>query len=212
MPACLPVLQVDRILDSGHFASLEGRLPRANIADMDKYFYWDKSHPTDGGHEVLAELLASVVLRAVAEVEAEGEAAAAAAIAVTAAATAAGGGAGAAAAAGREAAPAAAAFDSHLQLWPRGSRMDGADGKQGSGKRGGVDSLPAPMIPGTTDGSTTRCAIQVRTLSQLLSCSQPDFTAVEGCLPPQAVGGPLGGARQPASACKSRLLCFGWSH
>ena len=160
-PACQLVAQVDKILDTGHFASLEGRLPWADIADMDKYFYWDKSHPTDGGHEVLAELLASVVLRAVAEVEAEGEAAAAAAAA------AAGKGAGAAEAEAREAAAAAAtaAFDGHLQLWPRGSRMDAARGKKGGnkGEKEGLDSLPAPMIPGTTDAATTLCAIQVPT-------------------------------------------------
>ncbi|KAL4423775.1 hypothetical protein ABPG75_001076 [Micractinium tetrahymenae] len=67
MRAGIKNFRIDRVLDKGWNPTLGGRIPRANPKHASSYFYWDKSHPTDAGHQVLAELLASALLRAVAE-------------------------------------------------------------------------------------------------------------------------------------------------
>lgn len=80
--AALPLpslaLQTDRVFNTGYLPRLRGRLPLGDPRHIADYFYWDKSHPTDTGHKALAELLASVVLRAAMEASAPRTAAAAA--------------------------------------------------------------------------------------------------------------------------------------
>lgn len=129
------------MLDRGWNPTLGGRIPRADPKHASSYFYWDKSHPTDAGHQVLAELLASALLRAVAE----------------------------------EAAPPGAAEAAAGQAaWQRGSRLEGASKRQ--------PALPPPMIPGSSDASTTLCAIQVVSEGEWASCICLAFASPACCL------------------------------
>ena len=68
-------MQTDRVLIDSLSGSLNGRIPRAPLSRSAEYFFWDKSHPTDGGHKVLAELLAGALLRALGDEAQPGEAA-----------------------------------------------------------------------------------------------------------------------------------------
>ena len=68
-------MQTDHVLIDSLSGSLNGRLPRAPASKASNYFYHDKSHPTDGGHKVLAELLAGALLRALGDAAQPGAAA-----------------------------------------------------------------------------------------------------------------------------------------
>ncbi|KAL4448549.1 hypothetical protein ABPG75_005768 [Micractinium tetrahymenae] len=102
----------------------------------DSFFYADKSHPGDGGHQVLAELLAAMVLRAAA-----------------------------AAAAGPEAATAQAGLGawpagSRLDGLSAPTAATAAERAAGGAAGGSAAVLPLPMVPSLAESETRLCSIQ----------------------------------------------------
>lgn len=69
--------KVSRVLKPGQTTPAGVELPVAQPGTEGQYFFYDKVHPSDVGHQVMAELLAGVVLQAVDRVLASQEAGAA---------------------------------------------------------------------------------------------------------------------------------------
>ncbi|KAL4440672.1 hypothetical protein ABPG77_000381 [Micractinium sp. CCAP 211/92] len=75
MQAGIPPFKVSHVLKKGQTTPAGVELPVAEPGTEGQYFFYDKVHPSDVGHQVMAELLAGVVLQAVDRVLAAQEAA-----------------------------------------------------------------------------------------------------------------------------------------
>ncbi|KAL4421052.1 hypothetical protein ABPG77_007527 [Micractinium sp. CCAP 211/92] len=65
LQAGVPGFKADKVLNQNQ-VTMSGRpIPVAAPEERDAYFYYDRSHPADGGHRVIAELIASLLMRAV---------------------------------------------------------------------------------------------------------------------------------------------------
>ncbi|KAL4437433.1 hypothetical protein ABPG75_004572 [Micractinium tetrahymenae] len=72
MQAGVPGFKANKVLSS-KIRSLAGEaIPAASPSEREEYFYADRKHPSDRGHTVLAELLASLLIRATEEEQAAG--------------------------------------------------------------------------------------------------------------------------------------------
>lgn len=107
-----------------------GEIPRAAEEEQDEYWYYDRTHPNDRGHAMMAELVGGVLARALDE-QARG---------VT--------------AQQLGAWPVARSGASG-----EGAADEGAAGGSAEGKEG-FDELPPPMVPGNAEAPTSLCAIQ----------------------------------------------------
>ncbi|KAI3436557.1 hypothetical protein D9Q98_005973 [Chlorella vulgaris] len=148
-------------------------LPVAQPGTEGDYFYYDKVHPSDVGHQVMAELLAGVMMQAVQNVASASASAAAAATipaGMPVAANLLGGSSSSSSSDGSSSdgssssSGGSSSDGSSLRL---GSQPKSND-EQASGVEGGSEQaapelmLLPPMIPGNADVPTTVCAIQER--------------------------------------------------
>ncbi|PSC72893.1 photosystem II reaction cent isoform B [Micractinium conductrix] len=79
MRAGVAPFKVSRVIKPGQVTPNGVKLPVAEPGTERQYYFYDRVHPSDTGHQVMAELLAGVVLQAAARVQAAAAAAAAAA-------------------------------------------------------------------------------------------------------------------------------------
>lgn len=62
-----PGFKTEKVWDAGKKTTTGIKLEQAGKEERDLYFYNDRTHPNDRGHQVIAELLASLLLKATAE-------------------------------------------------------------------------------------------------------------------------------------------------
>lgn len=70
LQAGIPGFKADKVLNQNQVTMSGKPIPVAEPEERDAYFYYDRSHPADGGHRVIAELIASLLMRAVEREEA----------------------------------------------------------------------------------------------------------------------------------------------
>ncbi|KAL4429381.1 hypothetical protein ABPG77_005155 [Micractinium sp. CCAP 211/92] len=62
-----PGFKTEKVWDAGKKTTVGIELEMAGKEERDQYFYNDRTHPNDRGHQIIAELLASLLLKATAE-------------------------------------------------------------------------------------------------------------------------------------------------
>ncbi|PSC71318.1 hypothetical protein C2E20_5316 [Micractinium conductrix] len=71
MKAGVPGFKVDKVWNRNRKTTQGVHLEQAPKKERDQYFFYDRTHPNDRGHQMIAELLASTLIKAAAE-QAEG--------------------------------------------------------------------------------------------------------------------------------------------